>query len=86
MAALRGSATSRLTIQTPAARVYSVIADYNQHHPRVVPPQYFKGLQVDEGGIGAGTRITVTMRVMGKTQTFQHSVSEPEPGRVRRER
>ena len=82
MAALRGSATSRSTIHAPAARVYSVIADYNQHHPRVVPPEYFKRLQVEEGGIGAGTRISVTMRVMGKTQTFQHRVSEPEPGRV----
>jgi hypothetical protein len=76
----RASASSR--IDAPAARVYSIIADYNQHHPRIVPPEYFKSLEVEEGGVGAGTRIHVTMRVMGQTISFRHIVSEPEPGRV----
>src|SRR5215467_9777823 len=76
----RASASSR--IEAPASRVYSIIADYNEHHPRILPPEYFKSLEVEEGGVGAGTRIHVTMRVMGTTITFRHIVSEPEPGRV----
>jgi len=71
-----------LKIDAPPSRVYSIVADYHQHHPRILPPEYFKAIRVDEGGIGAGTRLTVTMRVLGTTQTFQHNVSEPEPGRV----
>ena len=76
----RASASSR--IEAPPARVYSILADYNQHHPRVLPPEYFKSLKVEEGGVGAGTRVHVTMRVLGTTISFRHIVSEPEPGRV----
>jgi len=39
-------------------------------------------MRVLDGGVGAGTRISVTMTVMGTTQTLQHIVSEPQPGRV----
>jgi hypothetical protein len=82
MADIQCLATGALAIEAPPARVYSIIADYHQHHPRIVPPPYFKSLQVEKGGIGAGTRIVVTMRVMGTTVTVRHIVSEPEPGRV----
>jgi hypothetical protein len=80
--AIRGRASASSRIKAPAARVYSIIADYNQHHPRVLPRQYFKSLEVEEGGVGAGTRIHVTMRVLGTAISFRHIVSEPEPGRV----
>jgi hypothetical protein len=73
------------TIDAPPARVYEVIADYRVHHPRIVPPEYFTSLEVLSGGVGAGTRTRVTMRVLGTTRTFEHVVSEPEPGRVLRE-
>src|SRR5262252_7828855 len=79
---IKGRASASSRIEAPPARVYSIIADYNQHHPRIVPPEYFKSLEVEEGGVGAGTRIHVTMRVIGTTITFRHIVSEPEPGRV----
>ena len=81
-AMIKGRASASSRIEAPPARVYSIIADYNQHHPRIVPPEYFKSLEVEEGGVGAGTSIRVTMRVMGTTITFRHIVSEPEPGRV----
>lgn len=82
MADIRGLATGSLAIDAPPSRVYSILADYNQHHPRVVPPEYFKALLVEEGGVGAGTRIHVIMTVMGTTQKLHHIVSEPEPGRI----
>jgi hypothetical protein len=37
---------------------------------------------VEQGGIGAGTIVRVTMRVAGSTRRLRHAVSEPEPGRV----
>jgi len=79
---IKGRASASVRIDAPAARVYAILADYNRHHPRVVPPEYFKSLEVEEGGVGAGTRIYVTMRVMGNKIAFRHNVSEPEPGRV----
>ena len=65
-----------------ASQVYAVIADYRRHHPHIVPPEYFEGVDVLEGGVGAGTRTRVRMHVLGKKRTFEQVVTEPEPGRV----
>jgi hypothetical protein len=62
-------------------RVYSLIANYNDGHPRILPKQ-FSNLTVEQGGVGAGTVIRFQMSVMGKKQTFRAAISEPEPGRV----
>jgi hypothetical protein len=69
-------------VHASAARVYEVLADYRQHHPRIVPPEYFRSLEVLEGGVGTGTRTRVEMRVLGITQMFEQVISEPEPGRL----
>jgi hypothetical protein len=66
----------------PPASIYAVLADYQHHHPNILPKQYFRELQVLEGGQGAGTRVLVRMRVMGVEREFQMSIAEPEPGRV----
>jgi Polyketide cyclase / dehydrase and lipid transport len=70
------------TIGGPAALVYQVIADYKNHHGRILPQAYFDGLEVIEGGVGAGTRIHVQADVLGEEQTLEISVTEPEPGHV----
>ena len=62
--------------------MYAAIADYRQHHPHIVPPEYFRGLEVLEGGVGAGTRTRVEMRVLGMARRFEQVVTEPEPGRI----
>jgi hypothetical protein len=62
-------------------RVYSLIANYNDGHPRILPKQ-FSNLTVEQGGVGAGTVIRFQMSIMGKKQTFRAAISEPEPGRV----
>ena len=62
-------------------RVYSLLANYRDGHPRILPKQ-FSGLVVEEGGIGSGTVICFQMSVLGKRQQFRAAITEPEPGRV----
>ena len=77
-----GIATATGLVRAPADRVYALLADYRYHHPRIVPPEYFTELHVEQGGRGAGTRIRIRMRVLGVVREFIHLVREPEPGRV----
>jgi hypothetical protein len=69
-------------IDAPVERVYGIVADYRGGHPRILPPKYFTGLEVERGGVGAGTVIRFGMKVLGQTRTLRAVVSEPEPGRV----
>ena len=62
-------------------RVYSLISNYNDGHPRILPKQ-FSGLVVEQGGVGAGTIIRFQMSVFGRKQTFRAAITEPDPGRV----
>lgn len=69
-------------IHAPAKRVYAIIADYEQGHPRILPKPPFVSLAVEQGGIGEGTVIYVQMRVLGQTRPFRAVITEPDPGRV----
>jgi Polyketide cyclase / dehydrase and lipid transport len=69
-------------VHAPAQRVYDMIADYRNGHPRIIPPKYFTSLDVEEGGVGDGTVIRFTMRVLGSERTARARVTEPQPGRV----
>ncbi len=69
-------------IKAPAEQVYAILADYHNGHPHILPKQYFPSLEVEEGGVGAGTRIRFQMRAFGQTQTAHANITEPEPGRV----
>jgi uncharacterized protein YndB with AHSA1/START domain len=68
-------------IEAPPATVYGIIADYHRGHPGILPPKYFGSLRVEEGGTGAGTRISFEMRSFGTVQRFRGEITEPEPGR-----
>lgn len=70
------------TIDAPADLIYQVIADYENHHPHILPDAYFEGIEVKEGGFGAGTRILVHVLIKSSRQTLQMGVDEPQPGRV----
>ncbi len=63
-------------------RVYAILADYHEGHPSILPKPPFTGVQVERGGVGAGTEFVVSMRVMGRTMDFHGTITEPEPGRV----
>ncbi len=68
----------------PAApqHVYGIIADYRNGHPHIIPPKHFRNLVVEEGGIGAGTKVRFEMVIFGKVQQAQSVITEPQPGRV----
>ena len=70
------------TVSAPAARGYAIIADYRDGHPRIIPKPPFGELIVEKGGVGAGTVIRFTMKIMGRWMTSRSEISEPEPGRV----
>ena len=69
-------------IDAPAEAVYGVFADYREAHPRILPPSFFVGMTVEEGGYGAGTIIDVKGRFAGRTRVIRGIVTEPEPGRL----
>jgi hypothetical protein len=73
--------TSSTHIPARRERVYSVIANYHDGHPRIVPQQ-FTGMVGEHGGIGAGTIIRFQMSIFGRKQTFRPAITEPEPGHV----
>jgi hypothetical protein len=68
-------------IDAPAAKVYGIIADYHVGHPSILPPA-FRTLVVESGGVGAGTRIRVEMKIGGRVRTLRAAITEPDPGRV----
>ncbi len=74
--------TAAALIPAPAPQVYAVFADYHDAHPRILPKPPFVGLDVEHGGIGAGTIIHLHSQVLGRRQTIRGTVTEPEPGRV----
>jgi hypothetical protein len=74
--------SSSLKIKARPDLIYGTIADYSKQHPQIVPPEYFSRLEVLQGGVGAGTRTRVEMRLLGSTRVFEQVVTEPEPGRV----
>lgn len=77
---------SRAThIDAPADRIYSIIRDYRVGHPSILP-KAFTNLRVEEGGVGAGTKIRFDATVFGRKQQYVGVVAEPEPGRVLVER
>ena len=77
----RHTISASATIPARRDRVYSLIANYREGHPRILPKQ-FSSLIVEQGGIGSGTIIRFQMSVFGKKQTFRAAITEPEPGRV----
>src|SRR5437762_870146 len=69
-------------VGAPAPDVYRMIADYRAGHPRIIPPRYFRNLEVEQGGYGAGTLIRYDLLAFGTTYHARARVTEPEPGRV----
>jgi hypothetical protein len=80
MAQIHAHATN--VIEAPPEIVYAVLANYNESHPAILPKHVFSDLVVEQGGIGDGTVVRVTMAAMGTKHELHVTVSEPEPGRI----
>src|SRR5262245_34053686 len=74
--------TAEGVVDAPPGAAYAVIADYRDGHPHILPRPPFVSLEVEEGGVGAGTVIRFRMRMLAKTRTMRAAITEPEPGRV----
>ena len=72
-------------IGAPAAVVYRCLADYREHHPRILPPA-FSDVRIEEGGVSAGTVVGFAITTAGRRRAYRMRVEEPEPGRVLVER
>lgn len=68
-------------VDAAPGQVYSYIADYREHHPRFLPPA-FTELEIEAGGVGAGTIFNVCLSTGGRSRKYRMEVAEPEPGRV----
>ncbi len=73
---------SSARIPAPPGTVYAIIADYQVGHPRIVPPRVFGDFEVLDGGVGVGTRIRFSMKVLGRKIFTEGRITEPEPGRL----
>jgi len=69
-------------IEAQPQEIYAVLADYRNGHPRIVPKEYLRDLEVEVGGYGAGTVIRFHVRAFGIERSARSTISEPEPGRV----
>src|SRR5438270_7382228 len=69
------------TVEAPPEEVYSYLADLREHHPRFLPPA-FSDLQIESGGVGAGTIFSVRLNAGGRSRAYRMQVAEPDPGRV----
>jgi hypothetical protein len=81
MSMARARVSAERIIAAPAADVYTLLADYREGHPSILPPA-FSEFAVLEGGVGAGTRIRFRLTLGGRTRDSEGVVEEPEPGRV----
>ena len=68
-------------VGAPAQRVYELIADHREHHPKFLPTN-FSNVEIEQGGVGAGTITTFTMSAGSRSRNYRMRVAEPEPGRV----
>jgi uncharacterized protein YndB with AHSA1/START domain len=68
-------------IDAPAEDIYRYIADYRQHHPHFLPPE-FSNVRVEAGGFGEGTIISFDLTLAKRRQHFRGRIEEPTPQRV----
>ena len=73
-------------IPAPPREVYAIIADYTEGHPHIMPSAYFRNIEVEKGGVGAGTRIRFDVTALGTTRTIHAEIEEPSPGQILVER
>jgi hypothetical protein len=80
MAQIRAAASAEIPASPDT--VYSILADYRDGHPCILPKSAFDGIEVERGGTGAGTIIRVHTKAGGMKRTMRMEVTEPDPGHI----
>jgi len=80
----RYHASSSRLISVPAPTLYAIVADYRTGHPLILPSN-FHHFEVEQGGFGAGTRISFQSTVAGNHRRYHQEIREPEPGHILQE-
>ena len=75
------SVLAERSVRAPARLVYELISDFREHHPRFLPSS-FTDLEIEQGGVGAGTIITFTVTTLGRERRYRMRVDQPVPGEV----
>lgn len=75
------TASAERYIGAPQQHVYRLVRDFREHHPRFLPPE-FGELEVETGGVGAGTVVRYAFTLAGRTTVHRVRIGEPEPGRT----
>jgi hypothetical protein len=79
---IRTHLSAERLMDAPPDVVYHCIRDYERHHrPGGFLPPNFSDFVVERGGVGAGTIMSVTVSLGGRSRRMTHEVHEPEPGR-----
>lgn len=63
-------------------QIYTIISDYHEGHPAILPSRYFTDMVVTAGGQGEGTVTKVEMNVFGTKILYNLRVTKSEPGRL----
>ncbi len=69
-----------MVIDAKPEAIYALLVDYRSGHPQVLPKQYFKSLEIESGGKGAGTVFRTRVRTGGAEREYHMRVTEPAPG------
>jgi hypothetical protein len=75
------TASAQRTIAAPAEQLFSYVADFREHHPRILPAA-FQDFTVESGGVGLGTVTSSRFTLGGRTETIRTRVARVEPGRL----
>jgi hypothetical protein len=80
---MKARVTAERLIHAPAEVIYHCIADYRDHHrPGGFLPPAFTDFEIDEGGVGAGTKLRWVVEAGGRRRVVSAIVTQPEPGRT----
>jgi hypothetical protein len=79
---MKASVSAERWMHAPADVIYHCIADYREHHrPDGFLPPAFSELEIERGGVGAGTELRWVVMAGGRCRAITATVSEPDPGR-----
>lgn len=78
----RIEAAAEAVIAASPEAIYAILADYEDKHQRILPPEHFNSFKIEAGGQGAGTVISFRTKAGGGERALHMTVTEPQPGRM----